>query len=46
LIVEQDISRALGVADRVYCLLEGRVTLQGAPGELSREAINAAYFGS
>jgi branched-chain amino acid transport system ATP-binding protein len=45
-IVEQDISRALGAADRVYCLMEGRVTLEGAPQELSRERIHAAYFGA
>jgi branched-chain amino acid transport system ATP-binding protein len=45
-IVEQDISRALDTADRVYCLMEGRVTLHGPPRELSREKIRAAYFGA
>jgi branched-chain amino acid transport system ATP-binding protein len=44
-IVEQDISQALKVADRVYCMMEGRVTLAGAPAALTREAIHAAYFG-
>jgi branched-chain amino acid transport system ATP-binding protein len=44
-IVEQDITRALGVADRVICLMEGRVTLTAAAAEASREAIHAAYFG-
>jgi branched-chain amino acid transport system ATP-binding protein len=44
-IVEQDIARALGIASSVYCLQEGRVTLQGAPASLSREAIQDAYFG-
>jgi branched-chain amino acid transport system ATP-binding protein len=44
-IVEQDITRALGVADRVYCLMEGRVTLTGATAEITREAVHAAYFG-
>jgi branched-chain amino acid transport system ATP-binding protein len=44
-IVEQDIARALGVSSRVYCLQEGRVTLQGRPGDLTREAIQEAYFG-
>lgn len=44
-IVEQDISQALKVADRVYCLMEGRVTLTGRPTELNRDAIHAAYFG-
>jgi branched-chain amino acid transport system ATP-binding protein len=44
-IVEQDIGQALKVADRVYCMMEGRVTLTGRPADLSREAIHAAYFG-
>ena len=44
-IVEQDISKALSVSDRVYCLQEGRVTLEGASAEVSREAISQAYFG-
>lgn len=44
-IVEQDIARALAVADRVYCLMEGRVTLTAPAREVSREAIHAAYFG-
>jgi len=45
IVVEQDIVQALKVADRVYCFQEGRMTLEGAPGELTREAIHAAYFG-
>jgi branched-chain amino acid transport system ATP-binding protein len=45
-IVEQDISQAMKVAARVYCMMEGRVTLEGRPAELSREAIHAAYFGT
>jgi branched-chain amino acid transport system ATP-binding protein len=45
MIVEQDIGQAMKVADRVYCMMEGRVTLSGAPSQLSREAIHAAYFG-
>lgn len=44
-IVEQDIGQALKVADRVYCMMEGRVTLSGTPETLSREAIHEAYFG-
>ncbi|SPF78488.1 ABC transporter ATP-binding protein [Pseudoprimorskyibacter insulae] len=44
-IVEQDISKALSVSSRVYCLQEGRVSLEGATGEISREAISRAYFG-
>lgn len=44
-VVEQDINQALAVADRVYCMQEGRVSLTGRPGELSRDDITAAYFG-
>jgi len=44
-IVEQDIVQALAVADRVHCFQEGRMTLSGRPGELTRDAIHAAYFG-
>jgi branched-chain amino acid transport system ATP-binding protein len=46
IVVEQDISQALKVADRVYCMMEGRVTLTGAPGDLTREQIHTAYFGA
>lgn len=45
-IIEQDIGQALKVADRVYCMMEGRVTLTGTPATLSREDIHAAYFGA
>jgi branched-chain amino acid transport system ATP-binding protein len=45
LIVEQDITRSLRVADRVYCLLEGRVSLEGRPDELDQQRISLAYFG-
>ena len=44
-IVEQDIGQALKVADRVYCMMEGRVTLTGTPAQLPRAAIHEAYFG-
>ena len=45
IIVEQDIAQALKVADRVYCMMEGRVTLSGRPSDLSRDDIHKAYFG-
>jgi branched-chain amino acid transport system ATP-binding protein len=45
LLVEQDISRSLTVADRFYCLLEGRVNLAGRPSEVSREDVVRHYFG-
>ncbi|MBN9084169.1 MAG: ABC transporter ATP-binding protein [Rhizobiales bacterium 62-17] len=45
IIVEQDTSQALAVANRVYCLRGGRITLEGTPASLTRDAISAAYFG-
>jgi branched-chain amino acid transport system ATP-binding protein len=45
IIVEQDIARALSVADRVYCMMEGRITLHAPAKDVTREAIHAAYFG-
>jgi branched-chain amino acid transport system ATP-binding protein len=44
-IVEQDIKRAMEVSDRVYCLREGRVVLEGQPRDLGREEMTKAYFG-
>ena len=44
-IVEQDVSLAQRVSRRLYCLQEGRVSLQGACEALSREQISRAYFG-
>jgi len=45
LLVEQDVSQALRVASRVHCLLEGRTTLEGEPGDLTPDRVEAAYFG-
>lgn len=45
MIVEQDISKALSVSSRVYCLQEGRVSLTGATNTISRDDITRAYFG-
>jgi len=45
LVVEQDVQHVLTVADHVACFLEGRISLQGTPGELSPDDITAAYFG-
>ena len=44
-VVEQDIRQAMAIADRVYCLREGQVVLEGKPSELGREQITKAYFG-
>ena len=46
IIVEQDIGQAMAVADRVYCMMEGCVTLSGTPNNLSRAEIHNAYFGA
>jgi branched-chain amino acid transport system ATP-binding protein len=46
LIVEQSVTRALEVADRVYLLRDGNIRLAGTPAELrSRVNLTDAYFG-
>jgi branched-chain amino acid transport system ATP-binding protein len=45
LIVEQDIERSLAVADRFYCMLEGKVSLAGRPSEVTRDLVMKHYFG-
>jgi branched-chain amino acid transport system ATP-binding protein len=45
LVVEQDIERSLAVADRFYCLLEGKVSLAGRPAEVNRDLVMKHYFG-
>lgn len=44
-LVEQDLSRAMAVADRVFCMLEGRIVLAGKSSDLTREQVTDAYFG-
>jgi branched-chain amino acid transport system ATP-binding protein len=44
-LVEQDVTQALATATRAYCLLEGRISLQGPTGELTRDEVVRAYFG-
>jgi branched-chain amino acid transport system ATP-binding protein len=44
-IVEQDVTLAQRVSQHIYCLQEGRVSLQGRSDSLSREQISRAYFG-
>jgi len=44
-LVEQDVSQAMRAASHVQCLLEGRVTLEGRSGDLTAQAVEAAYFG-
>ncbi|WP_342777495.1 hypothetical protein [Rubellimicrobium rubrum] len=45
-LVEQDVGLAQSASDRLYCLLEGRVTLSGRSSQVTREAIGEAYFGT
>jgi len=44
-LVEQDLARALKVAGRVICMLEGRIVLEGAAASLDRDRVVEAYFG-
>ncbi|MBX9457671.1 MAG: ABC transporter ATP-binding protein [Rhizobium sp.] len=46
LLIEQNVAQACNASQKVYCLLEGRVSLEGEPRELSMQAITAAYFGT
>ena len=45
LLVEQDLNRALSVAHRVICMLEGNIAAEGPVEEMTRERIMDAYFG-
>lgn len=45
ILVEQDLARAMGVASRVICMLEGRIALEGDAGSLTRDQVTQAYFG-
>jgi branched-chain amino acid transport system ATP-binding protein len=45
LLVEQDLTEALGIANHVLCLLEGRVALTGTPENLNESQVLDAYFG-
>ena len=45
ILVEQDLSRALRVADRVICMLDGRIVLEAATSAVSRAEVTEAYFG-
>jgi len=44
-VVEQDIARAVSVADRLICLLKGRITLEGAAKTIDMDRLTSAYFG-
>ena len=44
-LVEQDVKRAYAAADRVYCLLKGRVSLSAKACDVSLGQLTQAYFG-
>jgi branched-chain amino acid transport system ATP-binding protein len=44
-LVEQDLKRAMHVADRIVCMLEGKIVAIGRSNEMSREEILNHYFG-
>lgn len=44
-LVEQDLGRAMAVASRIICMLEGRIVLDRPIAEIGRDAITDAYFG-
>jgi branched-chain amino acid transport system ATP-binding protein len=45
LIVEQDLKRALRVASKIMCMLDGKIVLTGTSQTITREQITDAYFG-
>jgi branched-chain amino acid transport system ATP-binding protein len=46
-IVEQDVHRALGVSDRAYVLVTGRVALHGPAATIAAdERVRSAYLGA
>lgn len=44
-LVEQDLNRARQFSDRLMCLLEGQISLEGSADVLTKESIVTAYFG-
>jgi branched-chain amino acid transport system ATP-binding protein len=44
-LVEQDVALAQKASTRLYCMLEGRITLTGRSDAISHAAVAEAYFG-
>jgi branched-chain amino acid transport system ATP-binding protein len=44
-VVEQDVVQAMAATSYVYCLHEGRVSLEGRCAALDRDKLKSAYFG-
>ena len=45
-LVEQDLQRAMSVAGRMLCILEGKVVLEAKTADVTRDEVTAAYFGA
>ncbi|WP_116134750.1 ABC transporter ATP-binding protein [Tropicimonas sp. IMCC34043] len=45
-VIEQNVAQAAAAAGYAYCLLEGRVSLEGRTDTLTMAEITAAYFGT
>ena len=45
-VVEQDVTQGMAVADRVHCLLEGKTSLTGVPSDFTPTQVERAYFGA
>ena len=46
IVVEQDLDKALSIADRLICLRQGQVTLEADAKTVDRAVVEAAYFGT
>ncbi len=44
-VVDQDVTQIMELAQRVYCFRKGSVSLEGRPVDLTRARIASAYFG-
>jgi branched-chain amino acid transport system ATP-binding protein len=44
-LVEQDVALALKASDRLYCMLEGRITLAARSDAVNHAEVSHAYFG-
>lgn len=45
ILVEQDLQRTFSVADRIVCMLEGKIVASGLTSEMTREEVMEHYFG-
>ncbi len=44
-LVEQDVALAQRASNRLYCMLEGRITLTGRSDVIKHDEVAEAYFG-